>query len=274
MSKSVAKAKSTAVAEMDKFGAVPATIAGDIDEYAGAGHSKRSEDYVMPFLAICQKGSPQLNKKDPKYIDGIEVGDLFNTATLSVWPGEDHDAGVLFVPAHFLKFDVQWWPRTEGGGYVGTHKIGSDLSKKARTIDGRRMLPDGTQLVETAYYFGIVQDTGDPAVVAMASTGLGTSRQWQTLMSSFKVKNSRGELVKAPSFARVYRLNTVFQKNDKGDWYNWKVRDEGWIDTSKHLHVYNGAKDFYKVVSNPDFVMGRPAESSEGPLENDENSPI
>lgn len=234
----------------------------DAYQYAGAGASDVASDYVMPFLAIAQKGSPQLNKKDPKYIEGLSVGDLFNTATHESWTGEGEgdDVGVHFVPAHYIVCQVEWKLRQDGGGYVATHPRNTPLLSKCRKDDmGRNILPSGTQLVETAYWFGIIVETGDKAVISMSSTALGASRNWQTLMTRFKLKTPTGEEKQAPAFMRKYRLTTVYQTNDKGDWYNWKITDAG---ENRIRSAYESAVEFYKIVTDPQFVMGRPAEAA------------
>jgi hypothetical protein len=40
-----------------------------------------NDDITIPRLAIVQSGSPQRKKKDEKYIEGAEEGNMFNTVT-------------------------------------------------------------------------------------------------------------------------------------------------------------------------------------------------
>lgn len=269
--------KEVAVAQVQ--GGPPAEFLEDMAEYAGAGASERAQDYSMPFLAVLQKGSPQVNKRDPKYVRGAEAGMFLNTATLDLYQGEgeedDQDRGVVVVPAHFLICYVEWVPRSAGGGYVATHPIDTPLLKSARKGEkGGLTLPNGNDLVETAYYFCIAEATMDQVVIGFSSTGLATNRQWQTLMQRNKVRNKEGSLVRAPGFSHRFRLTTKFLKNDSGDWFGVGVADLGWVTDRD---VYEAAKSFYKVVSSPDFTMGRPADAADmsgagAPL--DDNLPI
>ena len=68
----VAEKKSTAVASfMD-------------DAFKNAGQGLEDiglEDMQIPFMRIVQPLSPQLMKKDIKFIDGISAGDIFNNVT-------------------------------------------------------------------------------------------------------------------------------------------------------------------------------------------------
>lgn len=238
---------------------MPEDMMADLDEFAGKGGSDKPEDRVLPFLAIVQTNSPQVNKRDEKYIEGIEVGDIFNTATNSFWPGSE---GVDFVWSNFMKQDVEWKLRSEGGGYVASHNWPSGIQTK--DVEGRRINPAGHQMVETGYYFGIMYDTGDPAVIGMSSTNLGASRRWHTLKDQFKVKNRLGQFVVAPTFSRIYTVKSVYLENEKGNWYGWKVSDNGWIDmSSDHAYIYHNARDFYRLTSDPEFRMGRPADVGE-----------
>lgn len=244
-------------AEEKKLPAMPSFM-DDAAQYAGAGISDRAEDFNMPFLAIAQKGSPQVNRRDPKHIDGCETGMIFNSATLEIWPGEGDDAGVTLVPAAMRQYQVEWVPRSEGGGYVATHPLDTPLLRQARNVDGRMVLPNGNHLVETAYYFCVMAGTLEACVVGFSSTALGAHRNWQTLMSRNKIRNAAGELVRAPGFTHKFQLATTFQKNDKGDWYNWAVRDLGWLGADD-ADLYAEAKKLHAVIMAPEFRMGRPA---------------
>lgn len=49
---------------------------------AGRGlENVTNDDITIPRLAIVQAGSPQRKKKDEKYIEGAEEGNIFNTVT-------------------------------------------------------------------------------------------------------------------------------------------------------------------------------------------------
>ena len=59
-----------------------------------------SDDLAIPFIRVLQAMSPQVNKRAPEYVDGAEVGMLFNTVTNSVYDGEK---GVEIVPCSNTK---------------------------------------------------------------------------------------------------------------------------------------------------------------------------
>ena len=228
---------------------VPDFMQQDMEDYAGVGIPDKPEDNVLPFLGIIQKSSPQLTKQDPKYIKGAEVGMILNSATGEMFSGED---GVTVIAVGYQKNYVEWVPRDEGGGYVATHPFSVDVLRQMKAIKGERgpMLSNGHQMVETMYTFVIID--GSPAVIGATSTQLGPMRQWSTLRGNFKNQKTGRAL---PSWARMYRLTTVYQKNDKGDWYNWKVADAGFVMDSGQYEI---AKEFGLLVAEGKVSVGRP----------------
>ncbi len=238
---------------------LPAEMMEDMAQYSGAGISERAQDFAFPFLAIAQSGSPQVKRQQAdKYIEGLEVGDVFNTATRKFWRTSRGEA-IKVVPVWFAKAWVEWVPRTEGGGggqgYVATHEIDSGIEKQARRGGPNNrdlLLPNGHQLVDTSYHF-VLDMEGSAFVVGMTSTGLQASRTWQTLMKEIKIPHAGG-LVIAPCFARIYELRTVWKKNDQGDWWTWNVSDAGW-NTGP---LYALARDNFKAFSENPPTLGRP----------------
>lgn len=247
---------------------LPAHLADDADEFAGAGMSDRQQDFLLPFIYVAQANSPQLKKQQAdKYIPGLEAGDLFNTATGKFWKG---DKGLLVLPCYFQAAEVEWVTRKAGGGYVATHQPEDPIVKRIRIdpADPRNRLlpvgPDGKQhqLVETRYHFVILVDELSPAVIGLSSSGLQVSRQWQTLMREFKVRNGQDQLVVAPSWSRAYRIRTVYRTNDQGDWYQVTVADEGW-STPEQRDARDMARAFFREARERGVVLGRPPESDD-----------
>lgn len=241
--------------EKVKDAALPAYLQG-MEEHAGLGNSRDASDNTLPFLAILQKGSPQVNKQDPAYIRGSEAGMLLNTATGQLWTSED---GVPFVPCGIQKNLVEWVPRTSGGGYVNTHPFDFELAKKmggVRNEKGVIVLPNGNTLVETLYTFGLLPDMS-PAVIGASSTALKPMRDWMSQRNAQRLPGG----ATAPAFAKTYRLKTIWQKNDSGDWYNWKVFiEDGWTDEA----MIRPALEFARMVAEGKAQLGRPDDGLSG----------
>ena len=56
------------------------------------------DDLAIPFLRILSDTSPQVKKRDPEYVEGAEVGMLFNTLTREIYDGEK---GVQAIPCSY-----------------------------------------------------------------------------------------------------------------------------------------------------------------------------
>ena len=77
-SKEVATKSNTAIATASLF-----------EEDAGSGlENVTSEDITIPRLKILQAMSPEVNKKDGKYIEGAVAGDITNTVTKEIFREE------------------------------------------------------------------------------------------------------------------------------------------------------------------------------------------
>ena len=69
------------------------------------------EDLAILFLRILSDTSPQVKKRDPEYVDGAEVGMLFNTLTREIYDGEK---GVQAIPCAYVRQYIEWEDRGKG----------------------------------------------------------------------------------------------------------------------------------------------------------------
>lgn len=241
--------------------ALPAHLRDDAAAMGGAGTSDRAEDLSLPFLYIVQKGSPQVNRRAPEFMEGVEAGDVLNTATQQVYKCGG-GATIPVLHAHMIRREVEWITRAAGGGYVSTHDVDTPLLRQVREVakpQGKgtfRMLPNGHQLVATAYHFVVLPESLDVAVIGLTSTGLQTSRRWNTMMRSHKVRGANGPII-LPGFSHVYELRTVYQQNESGDWFTYGVADMGLV-TEEQMSAYAVAKSFFLHAMEHGVPIGRP----------------
>lgn len=237
-------------------------------EEAGSGFEEATSDsYAVPFLQVLQSGSPQCKKSDGKYIKGAEEGMIFNTVTQELFDG---DKGLRIVPCHYAQRMVEWKPRDSGGGFVGEHLVTDPIVNTTYKDDKNRdVLPNGNNLVDTRnHYVLVLGEDGSitPALLAMSSTSIKTSRQWMSKMQGIKIKGPNG-FVTAPMHSRVYLLTTSARSNDKGSWFVPDVKLDS-ILTDKS--IYQAAQEFRdairagKVRSSTGEETEADAESSSG----------
>ena len=203
------------------------------------------QDLALPFLKILGQLSPEVNKRDGKYVEGAEPGMIYNSVSGELYDGAK---GINVIPAFYKLEYVEWKDRGEGsGGPVAVHDSSSDIMSQTKAdANFKDRLPNGNYVEKTASHFVII--TGDnptTALISMKSTQLKISRKWNSMMSGIKLKGKNGLFTPA-SFSHIYRLKTTQMSNDKGTWFGWDVSKVGPItDTS----LYQQAKTFSDNIS-------------------------
>jgi hypothetical protein len=242
--------KEVAVQEEKKVVAL-ATTSG-FEEFAGHGFEEvRNEDAAIPFLRILAQLSPQVNKRDGKYVQNAEAGMLYNNVFNKAYSGEE---GILVVPCYFAPRYKEWKPRASGGGFVATYTPDEaiPLLKKCVQNDRReQILPNGNLLQDTAdWYVLFLHEEGvQRAIISMVSTQLKKSRLWNAAMGALTSKGAKG-VYTLPTFANVYRMKTVPESNDKGDWFGWEVSRERELNRSDidDEDLFQQAMNFHRSV--------------------------
>ena len=199
------------------------------------------EDLALPFLKILGQLSPEVNKRDGKYVEGAEPGKIINTVT-----NELYDE-INVIPCHYKRQYIEWADRgTSTGAPVAMHEADSDiLSQTTRGKDYKDRLPNGNYLDNTASHFVLcLGDNPATALISMKATQLKVSRKWNSMMMGIKLQGKNG-LFTPPTYSHIYNLKTVQMSNDKGTWFGWDVAKVGPV-TDKG--VYEMAKAFADSV--------------------------
>ena len=217
-----------------------ATFDMEADAAQGAQNISQ-EDLALPFLKILGQLSPEVNKRDGKYVEGAEPGKIINTVT-----NELYDT-LNVVPCHYKRQYIEWQDRgTSSGAPVAIHDADSDIvSQTTRGKDYKDRLPNGNYLDNTASHFVLtLDDNPQTALISMKSTQLKVSRKWNSMMMGLKLQGKNG-LFTPPTYSHIYKLSTVQMSNDKGTWFGWDVSKVGPV-TDKV--VYDMAKSFAESV--------------------------
>ena len=239
----------TNVVKKEKAGAI-AISNFEIDSGKGLGKLTQ-EDLALPFLKILGQLSPEVNKRDGKYVKGAEPGMIFNSVTGELYDGAK---GIQVVPCHYKLEYIEWRDRGEGSGApVAIHSSASDImTKTTRDASFKDRLPNGNYIERTASHFVIVSgQTPSTALIAMKSTQLKISRKWNSMMAGIRLKGKNGLFTPA-SFSHIYQLKTIQQSNDKGTWFGWEVSKIGPVQDTT---LYQQAKTFAENVSKGDVKV-------------------
>ena len=213
-----------------------ATFDMEADAAQGAQNISQ-EDLALPFLKILGQLSPEVNKRDGKYVEGAEPGKIINTVTNQLYDK------VSVIPCHYKRQYVEWQDRgTSTGAPVAIHEADSDIiSQTTRGKDYKDRLPNGNYLENTASHFVLIDgENPETALISMKSTQLKVSRKWNSMMMGIKMQGKNG-LFTPPTYSHIYNLSTVQMSNDKGTWFGWDVSKAGPI---ANKDMYDMAKNF------------------------------
>ena len=247
------------VAEKKSAG-LPSNI---FEEDAAKGLGKiGQEDLALPFLKILGQLSPEVNKRDGKYVEGAEPGMIFNSVSGDLYDGVK---GIDVIPCFYKLEYIEWKDRGEGpGAPVAIYDSSSDIMSKTKAdASYKDRLPNGNYIEKTASHFVIITgDSPSTALISMKSTQLKISRKWNSMMSGIKLKGKNG-LYTPASFSHIYKLKTTQMSNDKGTWFGWEVSKVGPITEAS---IYQQAKSFSESISKGAVKAKhgeqKPAESS------------
>ena len=203
------------------------------------------EDLALPFLKILGQLSPEVNKRDGKYVEGAEPGMIFNSVSGDLYDGVK---GIDVIPCFYKLEYIEWKDRGEGpGAPVAIYDSSSDIMSKTKAdASYKDRLPNGNYIEKTASHFVIITgDSPSTALISMKSTQLKISRKWNSMMSGIKLKGKNG-LYTPASFSHIYKLKTTQMSNDKGTWFGWEVSKVGPI---ADVSIYQQAKTFSDSIS-------------------------
>jgi len=222
---------------------LPATT---FEQDAGKGLGRLTqEDLALPFLKILGQLSPEVNKRDGKFVKGSEPGMIFNSVSGELYDGTK---GISVIPCLYKLEYIEWKDRGEGSGApVAIHSSASDIMSKTKMdANFKDRLPNGNYIEKTANHFVVItQPTATTALISMKSTQLKISRKWNSMMAGIKMKGKNGMFTPA-SFSHTYQLRTVQQSNDKGTWFGWEVQKIGPVSNTE---MYQQAKTFADNIS-------------------------
>lgn len=267
--------ESRAVAAKKEQNTLPAAFMEELAADAGSGiESATSDDMSIPFIKLAQALSPEVNKRESVYIDGLEQGDFFNSATQSLWKGEE---GFRFVPVKFRRTYLEWIPReNNGGGFAGEH--GPEIMEKVTVGDsGVNFLPNGNTIAVTHVWYGFLisaDDKVEQCVVSLSATQLKKSKMLVTKLKSVLIPGPNNKKFNPAIFFNVIRVTSVPESNDKGSWMGWKFEIAGSVfDIDPSGDLYGNAKSMLEAIDTGRIKAATPADdgaAGAGGASNDE----
>lgn len=228
------KAVATSKPKPEERDQLPAEI-GNMADFAGGGMENLDRDSVaIPFLAIMQKMSPQVDKDSDAVVEDAEVGDLLITTTNELFKDED---GVDIVLCGFRRAYLRWADKDSGGGFKGELSVEEVARERAlgqiNEDEGKLYADNGDIIRDTRIHYVLVvrpDGTFIPAVLSCASTQIKKSKLLLAQVQNFIAKDSNGKAFTPPSFGHIFHAETVAESNDKGTWRGWKFTRKGFVN--------------------------------------------
>lgn len=219
-------------------------------EDVGSGMETMGRDsFAIPRISILQALSPEVNKNGNEYVEGAEVGMIYDGVSGTLYDGQE---GILCLMISYRHTHINWWPRNskDGKGFIAD--LGPDPNCLKATKKGEKALyelPNRSEIVPTHEYFTFIIDRDDDnaisrALIPMAKTQYKKAKQLNTLAQL--MIPVAGTKKPAPLFYRTYLLTVVPESNDKGNWMGWKI-DPGpcLLDNDLGLEVLAGGEAIY-----------------------------
>jgi hypothetical protein len=246
-----------------------------LQKYANMGNvgfeKLRDEDSIIPRLSIAQSSSDQIKKGNPLFIEGLEVGQFFNTLS-----NEIYGDLVYVTPLSEFPHRIKFPPRGIPGIECSTRTLNSegqfingplnpegcdtcDFSKWAETPRS-----DGSKkpLCTFLYSYVLLLHTDDglePVVFSAKSKSIKPAQKWHGMI---RVRLNKKKL---PGFTMKFSLKSVAQKATKGDFFNFSPDNAG--DVSPEL-IESSAK-WFDILSKREIKYDTRGEESEDEVNND-----
>lgn len=215
----------------------------ELAEDVNLGGKTSLADIAVPYLYILQTNSPQVNPDHPKYVNDAKPGMLYLSNLEKVYDGRN--TGLIVVPCYYERLVTEWLPRDAGGGLVASHDPEAEILRSARSVETNgktiQVLPNGHQIIETAYHYMLVQDPNSgvwyQAIAPFKSTALKASRRMNSTISTTMIP---GTDKRAPRFLFKWKMTTVKEQKDDYVWSSPKLEQLDMVTAD----VYRSAKDF------------------------------
>lgn len=248
----VVQRKSTAVSDGSEFGDMPSAGLENVTQ----------RDVIIPRLTILQALSPQVQKRDPEYIAGAQIGQFCDVATGDLF--EEMEV----VPCFYARVYLEWAPRASGKGLVHHHGTDSSILEKCTQDDKKRnVLPNGNYIAETATFYVVNLNTGRRSFIPLSSTQLKNARKWMTQILAEKLTRPDGSTFTPAIFFRSWKVTTREESNSEGNWVGWHFEaGDPILEIDPSRELFNECKQFFEQARDG-LVTGDVSASPEDMVE-------
>jgi hypothetical protein len=215
------------------------------------------DDLQMPRLSLAQALSPELDPTSPKYIDGLKVGDAFNSLTGEVYGRSPIEVVIIRAEkARWIEFDEK------NRGQIKDFNVAPGDPRTQFTTDaqGNTVKPAATKFAE---YIAVLLPAMEPIALSFKGAGLKTAKTLNGLM----------KLANEPAFALRYVLTPAIQKDPaSGGTYavfniKYAPKEEGQTKPYVSEELYKFCSSLYDSYSGKSLGVERePGQDDDEPI--------
>lgn len=233
----------------------------EFEAEAGKGNEGvGAEDLQIQYLQLVEGMSDVLKPNTGSYDADVKQGDIRNSVTGKFVRGSE---GLFGIPVHYSKEIVIW----NGKKPMGRMPIGcpEDLAVKAANVrhpKTKKLLnADGHLHTETHSQAFLLVDPKSGitkrAVISMAGTRIKKARLLNTRIDDVIEKGSGGKEFNPARYMQLYRICTLGETNDEGNFFNWEFKYNGLV-TSRA--IFQKAKAYHDELHAKGVPLAAPDE--------------
>jgi hypothetical protein len=209
-----------------------------------------ADELRLPRLTIAQAMSPQVTEGNSAFIDALRANDMFNDLT-----GEIYGRGPLtFVACRRDVRIIEFRPREEGGGIIDLDEPRNDKRTRwtKNPATGEKLPPVATEFLELVVLLLRPGKMPEPLVLSIKTTNKWNRKAADQMTTFIKLRN-------APIYSGMYTVASGPEKNDKGTFGVFSVRNAGFIpkETPAGKALYDYAEKFAKSLEGKTIVVER-----------------
>lgn len=195
------------------------------------------ETMAIPFIRVAQDLSPQLKKTKSEYIEGLEVGDIFNNVTGTIYGKE-----FSFTPIKYERIYTEWKP--DRGGFVGYHSVQEAYKIAVDTTFNKMKTEEGNELEETYMYYVVIKghEKDGVAIISASSSMIKQAKKLNTMVNMQYFEDG----TKALPYHQVYKAKSVLAQKDNNEWYTLEFVFESFVDEK----IYLAAKEQRELIES------------------------
>jgi len=172
-----------------------------------------SDDVALPRLTLAQAMSDQVNATSPDYIEGLQVGNFFNSVSSQNYGNGPVPFSILCA---YAPRGIEFAPMEQGGGVL-------DMNVP---LDDPRMLfgEDGAAPQATRFYDYVLMlhpGTPEEEMIAMSLARSG--------VRAAKSLNGLARMRGTAIYTGIYTAEAVQKTSPQGTYMTWRFRNAGFI---------------------------------------------